>query len=98
MKTENTDTSHGLQNADDDQHKQTSTKIITNEPIENTPFRIIGGEDKTFWVTFGIYKVGGPYTSVEDAKEPVEWIGEETWTVLLNVLSALVTESRKSLK
>lgn len=69
-------------------HKQDSTKLIEREPIENTPFWIVGNTENGYILTMGKYKVTQKkFNSIKEAREELE---NNTWELMLTVI-AIVT-------
>ena len=82
----------------DSQPKEPSSELVTKEQITDTPFELVGNEERGYFIAIGKYKVSQNYsdkeTAIDDAKYPA-------WDILLNVMSLMASftfeEERKKL-
>lgn len=66
-------------------------ELIKKEPIEGTPFTIIGHNEE--WnVLLGRYRIGGPFKSKE---EGINEAYNTSWDMILKVMQAVVDANHK---
>lgn len=88
-----TDTPNGslldtLTNVDKDQNKEQSTIKYQNEPIEGTPFWIVGNNEEGFIITLGKYRVSKvKYDTVDDCYEALE---TDMWNIAFNMIVSII--------
>lgn len=65
-----------------------SDKKYATEPVENTPFWIVGNTEEGFAITLGQYRVSqGLYKTAADAKDAIY---ERDWNILFNTVIAIL--------
>lgn len=69
----------------------------TNEPIEGTPFRLIGNESRGYRVALGRAGMSELYPTKDLAIQCVSEFGRHTWMMLLETICVLM-EVDKTLK
>jgi hypothetical protein len=89
------DTSNTQQNGEEVQNKQNShsEQIITNEPIPNTPFRLIGTQ-YNYSIAIGMHRLTEPKESKEKALNELE---TQMWNIIGNMIVA-VEETYKTVR
>lgn len=74
------------QNGEETHKKNYGQKIITNEPIENTPFRLIGNPAQGYAIAIGLKRLTEPKPTIEEAKEILTSI---EWNFIANMIVAI---------
>lgn len=96
MEKRHTDTlSEQLHTETENGDNQISSKVVTNEPIDNTPFRIIGNEEKGYWAAFGQYRISPIYKTELMIREYMENPYNE-WDILINTM-CVITHTHKEI-
>lgn len=73
-------------------NKDNSSKLVTNEPIARTPFRLCGGEEIGYFITWGHYRLTEPETTTEKALLKLD---DEAWMVASTLAMAITLEVEK---
>lgn len=55
--------------------------------IEDTPFQIVGNEEKGYFVAFGKYRVG---EVVETKEEALKYFNIKSWNIFINTITACI--------
>lgn len=80
------------------EHKEnSSTELIHREQIEDTPFYIIGNEEKGYFISFGKYKLTEEIQSLHTQTLQEQFksiLHHQQWNIILNLL-AVFTEFSK---
>lgn len=66
-----------------------SSPLIIREPIENTPFWIVGTEEKGYMAVMGKYKITEQFTTKEEVKQEII---KKDWEVIIKVVSIIIQE------
>lgn len=72
--------------------KERSDLTITNEQLENTPFRIVGNKQQGYCLTLGKYKVTD---TVETEEKAIAILDEKAWIVMANMIVLMYLEMKK---
>lgn len=68
MSTDQRDTLHSLMSANGEHiDKPASSRLVEREPVENTPFWVVGNEESGFFLTYNKYKITDNYETKEEA-------------------------------
>lgn len=68
-------------------------KLITNEPIKNTPFRLIGNTTQGYAIGIGNYRLTEPKPTEEEA---IAQLQIQQWNITANMIVA-ITETYRTL-
>lgn len=79
--------SNGLQNAEETPRENYSDKLITNEPIEGTPFRLVGNLSQGYAITLGKYRLTEPKKTVMEALQPIV---DHDWNLIANTITTIL--------
>lgn len=80
----------GYQNSNSDSR---STEIRMKKKIANTPFEIVGNEERGYFLAFGIFRISESKQTPEEVEEILK---NETWFVIANMISAYMEVDRKT--
>lgn len=86
--TKPTDILHTLRNGEGSP-KPESTSLIVREKIENSPFYVIGNEEKGYMIVLGKNIVTDPVPTIEECKQQLQ---TGMWNIILKV-AAIVHEA-----
>lgn len=68
MLTDQRDTLHSQMSANGEHiDKPTSSRLVEKEPVENTPFWLVGSEETGFFLTYNKYRITDTYETKEQA-------------------------------
>lgn len=70
-------------------------KLITNDPIPNTPFRLIGNTQQGYAIGIGNYRLTEPKPTEEEA---IEELVLNRWNITANMIVAITETYRKLIK
>lgn len=76
-------------------HKETYSEVIKNEPIDGTPFNIVGNIEQGFCVTLGRYKVTESVQWDDRNEQTLQELGtklleDHKWNIILNCIAIFV--------
>lgn len=67
-----------------------SYHLIHNEPVEDTPFRVVGNEERGYFLTWGKYRISEPQPTLQKAKDDVsKW---QNWNMVLTCCMAVAMQ------
>jgi hypothetical protein len=70
-----------------------STETIHRHRIENTPFDVIGNEERGYFLAFGKYRITQPKPTIEETEKQLQ---ENMWPIICDVMTIIATlESTK---
>lgn len=69
--------------------------IITNEPITNSPFRLIGNINQGYAIAIGNHRLTEPKPT---KKEAIEELDHNRWNITANMIVAITETYRKIIK
>lgn len=82
-----------LNSSERDQFKlKSNTEEIQQEQIEGTPFKIIGNNEKGYFLAFGPYKITENQPTITDTKELLE---SRMWDIIANLVITIVETLNK---
>lgn len=87
METEQSGQLHGKFNVGEPHNYQ----LITNEPIEDTPFRLIGNPTNGYAIAIGMHRLTEPKPTIEKAKEVLLNV---QWNLIANMIVAITETYR----
>jgi len=64
-----------------------SNQITSNEPITNTPFRVIGNPEKGYFLALGIHRITDFKPSRSDAKD---LLITNQWEIIINTITTVI--------
>lgn len=79
----------------DQEREDKGEQLIVREPVEHTPFHVIGNEEKGYFLAIGMHRLTEPKESQHEA---IECLDKDFWNILTNVVIAmqrLVLEAEK---
>lgn len=75
-------------NAEETHNVDYSKKIVTREPIDNTPFWVVGNEEQGYSIVMGKYRLTETAITPEKAIEKLE---TEKWKIITTVITTIIT-------
>jgi len=98
MSTQSQDGLNTSQNQSTGAEERSNTTTNVNErgkrnslwdeiPIENSPFKIIGNEEKGWCAVLGRHRLSETKATAEQVKD---WMEENVWTVIFNVVATMI--------
>lgn len=69
-----------------------SSKLVTNDPIKNTPFRLIGNTTQGYAIAMGNYRLTEPKETTEEALEELEF---NQWNIFANMVVIIIQTYKK---
>lgn len=67
-----------------------SSQLISKDPIQNTPFWIVGTEETGFMGVMGKYKITENFKTKDEA---LQELIKQDWATIINVVSIIVQET-----
>ena len=64
-----------------------SKKLISNEPIDGTPFHLVGSEEVGYFISLGKYRLTEPSKKEEDA---LMKLSSEKWQIVARLVAAYI--------
>lgn len=81
-----------LPNADQINKETSSLPIITNEPIKDTPFRLIGNPTQGYAIALGDHRL----TEISETKdETLQKLEEKPWNIIANMIVTIITKHKE---
>lgn len=62
-------------------------ELLTIEPLENTPFKVVGNDETGYFIALGKYKITNHY---EDATKAIEYLKTNQWNVIISMVGAIL--------
>lgn len=84
----NADILHTHTGSENDPHREPS-HLIENEPMEGTPFRLVGNKDRGYFATWGKYRVTEVHETMAQARETIL---EMNWTEVMTCCMAVAMQ------
>lgn len=73
--------------AEENQNNSNSTELLERERIENTPYTIIGNQEKGYFLAFGKYKVIENKPTKQEVRDELE---KRKWFVMIDTVICLL--------
>lgn len=70
----------------ENQPRESSSKLITNDGIPDTPFRVVGNE-KGWFITMGKWRMS---EMMEKKEEAIRLVTDKSWTLILSTVTTLI--------
>lgn len=81
----------------DEPHNSTYSKLLEREPMEDTPFWIIGSEKEGYFATLGKYQLTEKFPTKDGVQNHID---TKVWDIVMKVVgivaSELITEHEKT--
>jgi hypothetical protein len=78
--------------SEENQNKQESGDTFIREQIPNTPFWLVGNEEKGYIIVMGKHRISDYYQTKEDAELS---INTQMWKTILNVIAIMLEDTGK---
>lgn len=93
MSTNQQELLHSQNNAEGP-HKQNSSKLISRNPIPNTPFWIVEQPDEGgFFIIMGQWKITHNYRTEKDCLQALE---DDKWNIILRIAGCICEDINKT--
>lgn len=73
--------------AEEKQNKEKSSELLERERIENTPYTIIGNQEKGYFLAFGKYKVIENKPTKQEVRDELE---KRKWFVMMDTVVCIL--------
>lgn len=75
------------------ENKNTYNKeLVSRKKIPNTPFEIIGNEERGYFLAFGKYKLTPDIKTEEDV---IMYLEETSWYIIVNIIAIMLNKYEK---
>lgn len=91
-KTDSQNISHMNAKENHSNNSDSISDLITASPIEDTPFTIVGSEEKGYFIAFGKYRVSEPQETEELA---LTHFNGKPWSILINTITAIINLNKE---
>lgn len=88
QQTRTTDTSTSQSEVYQNNSQSHSEPEITNQPVEYTPFRLIGQKNKGYFITIADQRLSEYF---ETEAEALQSINDKNWNLIANLIISIIT-------
>lgn len=65
--------------------------LITRNPVENTPFAVVGNNENGYFLTMGKYRLTDNFQNEEDV---IYYLENNTWEIIVTLMTAIIHASQ----
>lgn len=81
-------------NVEESQSKEnSSTELVEQEKIQGTPFRIIGNEERGYFLSFGKFRLT---EAMHDKLAVLEHVNENMWTIIVQIVGVVLQMDKEA--
>lgn len=73
----------------DGTHNSTYSKLIEREPMQNTPFWIIGTEEEGYFATLGKYQITEKFPTKQAVKDHID---TQVWEIIMKIVGIIASD------